>query len=68
MALYAAETPILAQVHWRTKIRSFWNVVMDKERKLDLYSAPLWAARLWSAQVWIIQLLHCKLTIPAFTS
>jgi len=31
-----------------------------KERKLDLYSAPLWVARLRSTQVWISQ---CKLQI-----
>ena len=38
------------------------------ERKIYLHSAPLWEARLWSDQAWIAQLLHCRHTIPAFTS
>jgi len=40
----------------------FWVILLTgkKERKLDLYSAPLWEVRLWSAQAWITQFLGCK--------
>ena len=38
------------------------------QRYTDLYSTPSWEAHLRSAHVWSTQFLHCKYTVPAFTS
>ena len=59
----------LAQRHWWERTATDTRAYCQKvKRKIDLYSAPSWEAQLCSAQVWITQLLHCKHTIPAFTS